>query len=122
MSVLLHIDFHGSTLNSVPCSRGSSKHPLMNPSNQNTAPPARRDLLVPNPKLSLREQVREVISFKHYSVRTEEALLGLDSAVFGVLPALPNPSPPAPLHSPRSLTRPSATLSRPTGEGPSDGR
>jgi len=29
-------------------------------------------LLVPNPKLRLREQLREVMRFKHYSVRTEE--------------------------------------------------
>jgi integron integrase len=37
-----------------------------------TARPARGDLLVPNPKLRLREQVREVMRFRHYSVRTEE--------------------------------------------------
>lgn len=42
-------------------------------SNQNTAPPKQGELLVPNPKLRLREQVREVMRFKHYSVRTEEA-------------------------------------------------
>ncbi|HEU5069725.1 MAG TPA: phage integrase N-terminal SAM-like domain-containing protein [Verrucomicrobiae bacterium] len=29
--------------------------------------------LVPNPKLRLREQVREVMRFKHYAWRTEEA-------------------------------------------------
>jgi integrase len=29
------------------------------------------DALIPNPKLKLREQVREVIRFKHYSIRTE---------------------------------------------------
>ena len=29
--------------------------------------------LVPNPKLRLREQVREVMRFKHYSLRTEES-------------------------------------------------
>jgi integron integrase len=32
----------------------------------------RNDLLVPNPKLRLREQLREVMRFKHYSVRTEQ--------------------------------------------------
>jgi integron integrase len=31
-----------------------------------------RASLVPNPKLRLREQVREVMRFKHYSLRTEE--------------------------------------------------
>jgi hypothetical protein len=30
------------------------------------------ELLVPNPKLRLREQLREVMRFKHYSVRTEQ--------------------------------------------------
>ena len=29
------------------------------------------DGFIPNPKLRLREQVREVIRFKHYSIRTE---------------------------------------------------
>ena len=33
---------------------------------------ARWDKLVPNPKLRLREQVREVMRFHHYSLRTEE--------------------------------------------------
>jgi len=33
-------------------------------------------LLVPNPKLRLREQVHEVMRFRHYSVRTEEAYWG----------------------------------------------
>ena len=42
----------------------------------NTAPVAGGDLLVPNPKLRLREQLREVMRFKHYSVRTEEAYWG----------------------------------------------
>src|SRR5262245_48701329 len=40
-------------------------------SRQNTAlppSPQSQDLLVPNPKLRLREQVREVMRFKHYSV------------------------------------------------------
>ena len=31
------------------------------------------DLLVPNPKLRLRAQVREVMRFKHHSPRTEQA-------------------------------------------------
>jgi hypothetical protein len=35
-----------------------------------TAP---RDKLIPNPKARLREQVREVMRFHHYSPRTEEA-------------------------------------------------
>jgi integron integrase len=33
----------------------------------------RREKLIPNPKLRLREQIREVMRFHHYSVRTEEA-------------------------------------------------
>ena len=32
---------------------------------------ASQELLVPNPKLRLREQLREVMRFKHYSLRTE---------------------------------------------------
>jgi hypothetical protein len=32
----------------------------------------RGELLVPNPKRRLREQLREVMRFKHYSVRTEQ--------------------------------------------------
>src|SRR6204780_614125 len=35
-----------------------------------TAP---KEKLVPNPKLRLREQVREVMRFHHYSIRTEES-------------------------------------------------
>ena len=31
-----------------------------------------KELLVPNPKLRLREQLREVMRFKHYSLRTEQ--------------------------------------------------
>jgi integron integrase len=44
--------------------------------NENTDFPDRGDLLVPNPKLRLREQLREVMRFKHYSVRTEETYWG----------------------------------------------
>jgi len=36
----------------------------------NTAP---KDKLIPNPKARLREQVREVMRFNHYSLRTEQA-------------------------------------------------
>ena len=35
-----------------------------------------REGLVPNPKLRLRDQLREVMRFKHYSRRTEEAYWG----------------------------------------------
>jgi integron integrase len=45
----------------------------MEPSKQNPAFRAGPELLVPNPKLRLREQLREVMRFKHYSLRTEEA-------------------------------------------------
>jgi hypothetical protein len=34
---------------------------------------AQKEKLVPNPKLRLREQVREVMRFHHYSIRTEES-------------------------------------------------
>ena len=37
---------------------------------RNTAP---KEKLVPNPKLRLREQLREVMRFHHYSIRTEAA-------------------------------------------------
>ena len=37
------------------------------------APRFAREWLVPHPKLRLREQVHEVMRFKHYAVRTEEA-------------------------------------------------
>lgn len=33
----------------------------------------RRDLITPNPKLKLLDQVREVLRLKHYSIRTETA-------------------------------------------------
>ena len=33
--------------------------------------PVRRDLITPNPKLKLLDQVREVMRLKHYSIRTE---------------------------------------------------
>ena len=42
----------------------------MNIGRPNTTP---RESLVPNPKLRLREQVGEVMRFKHYSWRTEES-------------------------------------------------
>jgi len=48
----------------------------MDLSKANTAMHRPRELLVPNPKLRLREQVREVMRFRHYSVRTEEAYWG----------------------------------------------
>ena len=31
----------------------------------------RSDLIIPNPKLKLMEQVREIMRLKHYSIRTE---------------------------------------------------
>lgn len=31
------------------------------------------DLVIPNPKLKLLDQVREVLRIKHYSIRTEQA-------------------------------------------------
>src|SRR5471030_934603 len=41
--------------------------------NMESANTALRGKLIPNPKARLREQVREVIRFHHYSGRTEEA-------------------------------------------------
>src|ERR1022692_3430167 len=41
--------------------------------NMESAKTARRAKLIPNPKARLREQVREVMRFNHYSPRTEEA-------------------------------------------------
>jgi integron integrase len=38
-----------------------------------TAAPLKGELLIPNPKLRLRDQLHEVMRFKHYAVRTEEA-------------------------------------------------
>ena len=32
-----------------------------------------RDLVIPNPKLKLLDQVREVLRIKHYAIRTEQA-------------------------------------------------
>ena len=48
----------------------------MDLSKANTALPRPTELLVPNPKLRLPEQVREVMRFGHYSVRTEETYWG----------------------------------------------
>ncbi len=50
------------------------------------ASPSAMDGLIPNPKARLFDQVREVMRFKHYSVRTEQVYLALDAAVFGVSP------------------------------------
>jgi len=38
-----------------------------------TAAGAGQELVVPNPKLKLMDQVREVLRVKHYSIRTEQA-------------------------------------------------
>jgi hypothetical protein len=51
--------------------------------NQNTASPKTPDLLVPNPRLRLREQVREVMRFKHYAVRDAPYLWRVKVAGFG---------------------------------------
>jgi integron integrase len=51
----------------------------MAPANENTdlpGSPNRGELLAPNPKLRLRDQLREVMRFKHYSLRTEESYWG----------------------------------------------
>lgn len=81
----------------------------------NTATPFQSDSLVPNPKLRLRDQLHEVMRFKHYAVRTEEAYWGWIRQYLEfhrdhprLTPAL-SPTP--------SLTQPSAPLSHPLGEG-----
>jgi hypothetical protein len=43
---------------------------------RNTAAGRKPELIIPNPKLRLREQVGEVMRFKHYSMRTEETYWG----------------------------------------------
>lgn len=59
--------------------------------------PAERPLgkFLPNPKAPLREQVREVMRFFHYSGRTEEAYWGwiVRYLRFHKRPASPHPSP-----------------------------
>jgi hypothetical protein len=35
--------------------------------------PKTQDLVIPNPKLKLMDQVREVLRVKHYAIRTEQA-------------------------------------------------
>src|SRR4026208_1538035 len=57
----------------APCSQWLSNHEIMIQSTSKAAPRFARELLVPNPKLRLREQVHEVMRVKHYSVRTEAA-------------------------------------------------
>jgi len=41
-----------------------------------TVPPKPLEKFIPNPKLKLREQVGEVMRFKHHSPRTEQAGAG----------------------------------------------
>jgi hypothetical protein len=36
------------------------------------SPPVNRELIIPNPKLKLMDQVREVMRLRHYSIRTEQ--------------------------------------------------
>ncbi|MEY2408291.1 MAG: hypothetical protein QOF48_961 [Verrucomicrobiota bacterium] len=48
----------------------------MIPARKNTAEENPSDLFLPNPKLRLREQLHEVMRYKHYSVRTEETYWG----------------------------------------------
>ena len=37
-----------------------------------TGTPVRRELIIPNPKLKLMDQVKEVMRLRHYSIRTEQ--------------------------------------------------
>ncbi len=48
----------------------------MNAASANAERARPADRLIPNPQLRLREQVREVMRFKHYAVRTEETYWG----------------------------------------------
>jgi integron integrase len=56
----------------VACSQGEVNHLAVDCANTNTAVVRSPGWLVPNPKLRLREQLREVMRFKHYSARTEQ--------------------------------------------------
>jgi hypothetical protein len=67
----------------VPNSQAQQNHSAMSFANQNTASPKTPDLLVPNPRLRLREQVREVMRFKHYAVRDAPYLWRVKVAGFG---------------------------------------
>ena len=57
----------------LPDSQGSGKHFGMRLAKENTARQKPLGLFLPNPKLRLREQVREVMRFKHYAVRTSRS-------------------------------------------------
>jgi hypothetical protein len=63
---------------------------------------------IPNPKLKLREQLREVMRFKHFSHRTEEAYWHW---IKGFMIFCRDQ------RAVESLTRPAATLSHLMGEG-----
>ena len=47
----------------------------MNPHIEPTKASYPKEGFIPNPKLKLLDQLREVLRFKHYSIRTEEAYL-----------------------------------------------
>ena len=50
-------------------SQAGKSHPVTGPWGR--AGTVRSDLIIPNPKLKLLDQVREVMRLKHYSIRTE---------------------------------------------------
>jgi integron integrase len=53
-----------------------SSQPKFSPSNPSPAPPftpVKREVITPNPKLKLLDQVREIMRLKHYSIRTEQS-------------------------------------------------
>lgn len=52
---------------------GKNNLPLESCNGQNSEKPHLKRNWSPNPKLRLREQVREVMRFHHYSIRTEES-------------------------------------------------
>src|SRR5678816_2350517 len=84
----MNIDMAALTRFYVPRSQGATDQKEVQMSKPNTARhcyepiaknPKRQtppELFVPNPKLRLRQQVREVMRFRHYSVRTEETYWG----------------------------------------------
>ena len=74
-----------------------------------------REKFLPNPKLKLREQLGEVMRFKHYSHRTESAYWCWIKGF--ILFCRDHPRLTPALSQVQTLTRPSATLSHPMGEG-----
>jgi integron integrase len=83
--------------------------------NKNTEWVRNQDLFVPNPKLRLREQLREVMRYKHYSVRTEQAYWGWIRQFLVFCRDHPHLTPPLAHNEPEPPLTPSLSLGE--GEG-----